>query len=169
VKIKADKYGPLSMPPSAEAAAIFEVMTPDEKANFRELLRRLEEWMNEGGLNENGPVQFHREARAAFWAAAFGKIADHYRESGNDEKSLFFTSMGWMLSKYPVFAYNMAWFSIETGDLARAKSLFKAYLNGYFQILTDPVLKLISPEMTKESLEKMAESARTNIQAIEAK
>jgi hypothetical protein len=104
------EYGDASVPPSAEAGSILSLMTKEEKFNFTNLLRNLQEEFESAG--EKGPLKFHAEVRAALWGLAFAKIADHYRGLGQDEKTMFFMSAAWHTSKYPVFAFNIAILSI---------------------------------------------------------
>src|SRR5438445_742287 len=99
------------MAPSREAEAIASSMTQEEKVNFRDLLGRLQEW-HESGVGE-GPLSFHPGGRAMLWSVALGKIADHYRETNQTDKAFFFTNAAWILSNYPVFAYNAGMLSIE--------------------------------------------------------
>lgn len=166
MKDSSDGYGPLSMPPSSEAAAILAAMTEEEKVNFSELLRHLQEWLESSA--EKQSVKFHPEARAVFWGTAFAKIADHYRDINRNEKALFFTNIAWNLSRYPVFAYNKALFLIAAGDFRSAKTLLETYLAEYRKVLTNPLLTVVNPEMTEEKLEKLAGSARAKIIALES-
>ena len=158
-------YGRLSMPPSPEAATILSSMTEEEKLNFRDLLGRLQEWHE--SIAEKGPLSFHPEARASLWGTALAKIADHYREIGRNDRALFFTSAAWNLSRYPVFAYNVAMLSIETGDVIHAKNLLETYLAEYRNVLTSSSLRLVNPEVTADELERLAKSARTKLAALQ--
>jgi hypothetical protein len=99
-----DEYGPVSMPPSAEAGAILAAMSEDEKVDFSELLRHLQEEL-ESHAEKDQSVKVHFEVRAAFWGIAFGKIADHYHDIGHDDKAMFFASTAWNVSKFPIFAF----------------------------------------------------------------
>src|SRR5215831_8634219 len=65
-----DEYGPLSMPPSAEAGAILAAMSEEEKVNFSELLQHLQEEL-ESHAKKDQSVKVHFEARTAFWGIAF--------------------------------------------------------------------------------------------------
>jgi TolA-binding protein len=164
-----DEYGPLSMPPSAEAGAILAAMSEEEKANFSELLRRLQEEL-ESHANKDKSVKVHFEGRAAFWGIAFGKIADHYRDIGRDDKAMFFSSTAWNVSKFPVFVFNMALLAFLAEDYEHARTLFQTYLSEYRTVLTSPkwnTLNLVGTEWTEEELEKLAESARAKITAID--
>jgi hypothetical protein len=164
------EYGPLSMPPSAEAAATLAMMSEEDKMNFRELLRRLQEWL-ESHAENNQSVKVHSEGRGAFWGIAFGKIADHYRDIGRDDKAMFFASTAWNVSKFPVFAFNTGLFAFLAEDYERARTLLQTYLSEYRKILTDPkwntFWKSTGVEWTEDELEKLAESARAKIAAID--
>jgi hypothetical protein len=161
-----DDYGTLFMPPSAEAGALLAVMTEEEKSNFTDLLRHLQEWYE--SVAEKGPISFHPEARAGLWGIALAKIAEHYRDIGRNDKALFFTSAAWNLSKYPIFAYNVAVLSTEAGDLKHAQTLLEIYLAEYGNVLTSPSLRLMNPEITAEELEDLAKSARARLAAIKS-
>jgi hypothetical protein len=160
-----DDYGTLSKPPSAEAGAILAAMTKEEKFNFSDLLRHLQEWHE--SVAEKSPISFHPEARASLWGAALSKIADHYRDIGQNDKALFFMSAAWNISRYPIFAYNMASWSIEAADERHAKTLLETYLAEYRKVLTTPALRLVNPEITEDELEDLAKSARAWLATIQ--
>lgn len=153
------------MAPSQEAEAIAASMTQEEQVNFRDLLGRLQEW-HESGVQE-GPLSFHPGARALLWGVALAKIADHYRETERTDRALFFTNAAWILSRYPVFAYNAGMLSIEAGDTDRGKQFLKTYLDEYSRILTSSSFKLVAPEVTSEELEHLAERARNELAALQ--
>ena len=129
-------YGTLAMPPSAEAGALLAAMNDEERLNFTDLLGHLQEWHE--SIAETDQLRFHPEARAVLCGAGLANIADHYREAGRNDKALFFTSAAWELSRYPVFAFNMAVMSSEAGDVKGARTLFQAYLAEYRNVLTSP-------------------------------
>lgn len=161
-----EDYGTLFMPPSSEAGALLAVMTEEEKSNFTDLLRHLQEWHE--SIAEKGPLSFHPEARACLWGVALAKIADHYRGIGRNDKALFFMSAAWNLSKYPVFAYNVAVLSMEAGDLKHAQTLIEIYLAEYRNVLTSTSLRLMNPDITVGELEDLAISARARLAAIKS-
>jgi hypothetical protein len=161
-----DDYGTLFMPPSSEAGALLTVMTEEDKSNFADLLRHLQEWHE--SVAEKSPLSFHPEARACLWGVALAKIADHYREIGRNDKAIFFMSAAWNLSKYPIFAYNLAVLSTEAGDLKHAQPLLEVYLAEYRNVLTSPSLRLMEPDITAEELEDLAKSARARLDAIKS-
>jgi hypothetical protein len=154
-------YGSLLMPPSAEAGAIQAAMTDEEKANFIDLLRHLQEWYDSS--SEEGPVSFHPEARALLWGTALAKIADHYHSINRHDKALFFCSTAYNLSRHPFFAYNVAMLSVAAGDLKRAQTLLETFLTHHQDMLTSPRMRLISPDITAEELEDMVKSARAKL------
>jgi hypothetical protein len=158
--------GTLFTPPSAEAGALLEAMTEEEKYNFTDLLRNLQEWHE--SVMEKGSLSFHPEARARLWGIALAKIADHYHEIGLNDKALFFMSTAWNLSRYPVFAFNVAVLSTEAGDLKNARTLLETYLAEYRNILTSPSLMLMNPNITLDELEDLAKSARARLTAIKS-
>lgn len=159
-------YGSLLMPPSAEAGAIQAAMTDEEKANFIDLLRHLQEWYDSG--SEEGPVSFHPEARALLWGTALAKIADHYHSTNRPDKALFFCSTAYNLSQHPFFAYNVAMLSVAAGDLKRAQTLLETFLAHHQDMLTSPRMRLVSPDITAEELEDMAKSARAKLAWIKS-
>ena len=159
-------YGTLAMPPSAEAGALLAAMTDEERLNFADLLRHLQEWHE--SVAETDQLSFHPEARALLWGAGLAKIADHYREVGRNDEALFFTSAAWKLSRYPVFAFNLAVMSFEAGDVKGARTLFQTYLAEYRNVLTSPSMRLINPNITAEELETLARSARANVSSSSA-
>jgi hypothetical protein len=161
-----DDYGTLSMPPSAEAGALLAAMTNEERFNFKDLLRLLQEWHE--SVVKKGSLNFHPEARASLWGAALGKMADHYLEIGRNDKAMFFLSAAWNISRYPFFAYNMAMLSIGAGDVKHARTLLQTYLAEYQKVLTSPTLMLVNPEITKDDLENAAKSARLKLAAIQS-
>lgn len=152
------------MAPSREAEAIASSMTQVEEVNFRDLLRRLQEGYE--GEAQKGPLSFHPDARASLWGVALAKIADHYRETEQNDRALFFANAAWLLSKYPVFAYNAGILSIEVGDIDRGKQYLKTYLDEYSSILTSRLFELVAPEVTPDELERLAESARHKLAAL---
>lgn len=154
-------YGSLLLPPSAEAGALLSAMTREEKSNFLSILRHLQEWHE--SVAEQAPLCFHPEARASYWGTALAKVADHYRETGINDKALFFMSAAWNTSKYPVFAYNAAILSSESGDHKHARALLETYLAEYQQVPKNTSLMLVNPNMTIEELEEMATSARERL------
>lgn len=160
-------YGPLSLPPSEEAKAILSSMTDIEKFNFGDLLSRLQGWHE--SVAERHPLNFHPEARASLWGTALAKIADHYREVGRNDRALFFMRAAWSLSKYPTFAYNAALLllSVDARDIVTAGALLQTYLTEYRKILTSPVLRLVNPEVTEEELERIAQTARARLAALD--
>jgi tetratricopeptide (TPR) repeat protein len=159
-------YGSLLMPPSAEASAILAAMTDEEKNNFVDLLRTLQEWYDCG--SEEGPVSFHPEARAHIWGTALAKIADHYYSINCHNKALFFSSTAYNLSQHPFFAYNVAMLSVAAGDLKSALTLLQTFLAHYQDMLTNARMRLVSPEITAEELEDMAKSARAKLAWIKS-
>jgi hypothetical protein len=161
-----DDYGTLSKPPSAEAGAILAAMTEEEKFNFNDLLQHLQEWHE--SVAEKGPISFHPEVRASLWGAALSKIADHFREVGQNHKALFFMSAAWNISKYPIFAYNMALLSIGAADERHAKTLLETYLAEYRKVLTNPALMFVNPEITEDDLEDIAKSARARLATMQS-
>jgi tetratricopeptide (TPR) repeat protein len=160
-------YGSLFIPPSAEAGALQAALTEEEKANFIDLLRHLQEWYDSG--SEEGPVSFHPEARAVLWGTALAKIADHYRSIGRNDKALFFLSNAYNLSQHPFFAYNVAMLSAEAGDLKRAQTLLEIFLAHHQNMLTSPLLKLANPDITTGELEDMVKSARATLASIKSR
>jgi hypothetical protein len=154
------------MPPSAEAGALQAVLTEEEKTNFINLLRHLQEWCDSG--SEEGPVSFHPQARALLWGAALAKIADHYRSICRNEKALFFVSAAYNLSQHPFFAYNLAMLSAEAGDLKHAQTLLETFLAQHQNMLTSPLLKLVNPDITTKELENMVKSARVTLASIKS-
>jgi len=77
-------YGPLSMPPSAEAGAIVTAMNAEERYNFNEILRLLQEGLETtAGV---GRLGIHPDARASLWGTALSKMSDHYHEIGGYDK-----------------------------------------------------------------------------------
>ncbi|MFI5109175.1 MAG: hypothetical protein ACHP78_10050 [Terriglobales bacterium] len=158
-------YGTLSIPPSDEAKTILSSMTEEEKLNFNDLLGRLQGWHE--SVAETHPLHFHPAARASLWGAALAKLADHYREVGENDRALFMTA-AWTLSQYPIFAFNTALLllSVDAGDVIHAGALLQTYLAEYRKVLTSPVLRLVNPEMTEEELEDIAKSARARLAAL---
>lgn len=154
-------YGNLFVTPSVEAAEIFSSMTREEKVNFTDLLGRLQEWHE--GVVERGPLSFHPKARASLWGAALGKIADHYHETGQNDRALFFATAAWNISKYPSFAYNAGVLASEEGESARGKQFLQTYLDEYPEVLTNPILRLVEPTVTADELEHRAEAARAKL------
>jgi hypothetical protein len=163
-----DDYGTVFLQPSDEAKTVLSSMTQEERVNFNDLLRRLQEWHESGAATR--PLHFHPEARASLWGAALAKIADHYREIERNERAFFFMMAAWNLSKYPIFAYNAALLSlsVDAEDVFRARTLLQAYLAEYQKVLTSPNLKLVSPEMTERELEDIAKSARVRLAALQS-
>lgn len=157
-------YGSLFIPPSAEAGALQAALTEEEKTNFIDLLRHLQEWYDSS--SEEGPVSFHPQARTLLWGAALAKIGDHYRSIGRNDKALFFVSTAYSLSQHPFFAYNVAILSAEAGDLKRAQTLLETFLAQHQNMLTSPLLKLVNPDITTGELEDMAKSARATLASI---
>ena len=155
------------MAPSREAEAIASSMTQIEQVNFRDLLRRLQEWHESEA--QKGPLRFHPDARARLWGVALPKIADHYREIEQNDRALFFTNAAWILSKYPVFAFNAGILSIEVGDTDRGRQFLKTYLDEYSNILTTRIFELVAPEVTPDELERLAETARYKLAALQQK
>jgi hypothetical protein len=139
-------------------------MTQVEQVNFRDLLRRLQEGYESEA--QEGALSFHPDARARLWGVALAKIADHYRETGRNDRALFFTNAAWILSKYPVFAYNAGILSIEAGDTDRGKQFLKTYLDEYSSILTSRIFELVAPEVTPDELERLAETARYKLASL---
>jgi hypothetical protein len=158
-------YGTLLVPPSAEAGALLAAMTEEEKTNFIDLLRHLQEW-HESVVK--GPLSFHPETRACLWGTALAKIADHYHEIDRNDKALFFMSAAWNLSKYPVFAFNVAVLSMAVGDLKHAQTLLETFLAKYQSVLTTPTLRLVNPDITAGQLEDYAKSARARLAKIKS-
>lgn len=109
----------------------------------------------------------HPQARASLWGAALAKMADHFRETGHDDRALFFVGAAWNISKHPIFAFNAALLSFNAGDTMRAKSLLQDYLAAYQGVLKNSALMLASPEISSEDLETLAVSARSRLAAIE--
>jgi hypothetical protein len=141
-------------------------MMAEEKLNFTSLLQNLQEWHE--SAEKKGPIRFHADARASLWGAALAKIADHYRGVGRNEKTMFFMSAAWHISKYPIFAYNMALLSMAEGDDEHAKILLETYLAECKKVMKTPVLRLVNPEIREEKLEKLAESARAKLAMIQS-
>jgi len=100
---------------------------------------------------------------------ALAKIADHYRETGENDRALFFTNAAWILSTYPVFALNAGMLSIEAGDTDRGKQFLNTYLATYPTILSSPTFMLVDPEITSDELERLAETARDKLAAMQSK
>jgi hypothetical protein len=165
-KANRDDYGTLSTPPSAEAGAILAVMTEDERFNFSDILQHLQEWHE--SVAGRSPLNFHPEARESLWGTALAKIADHYRDIKRLDKALFFMSAAWNISKYPIFAYNMALLSIEAGDVKQARTLLQTYLAEYQKVLTSNTLRLVNPDITRDELEDLAKSVRSKLAAIQS-
>ena len=118
-------YGDLFMPPSTSAESIVSSLTKEERFNFNDLLKRLQEWHESAG---GEPIKFHPEARAACWGTALAKIADHYQEVRDTRRALFFTTAAWNIFKYPVFAYNAGQLSLEIGDTTAGRRFLESYL-----------------------------------------
>lgn len=154
-------YGNLFAPPSAEAANILKSMTEEEALNFKDLLGRLQTWHE--SMAEKGPLSFHPEARASLWGAALGKIADHYRDNGRNDRALFFTNAAWNLCKHPVFAFNAGMLAIQAGDVVNGRDLLQSYLTEYQKGLRSDTLRLVNPEITAEELERLAKAARSKL------
>jgi len=159
-------YGSLIMPPSAEAMALQTALTEEEKSNFIGILQHMQEWY-ESGTKER-PVSFHPEARARFWGLALSKIADHYHDIGRNDKALFFVSSAWNISQHPFFAYNLAMLWVDAGDLKGAQPLLETFLAQHQDMLTSPLLKLVTPDMTEGEVENMAKSARATLASIKS-
>lgn len=147
-----------------EGGALLAAMTEEKKYNLTDLLRHLQEWHE--SVTKTAPLSFHPEARARLWGAALAKIADHYHDIGRNDKALFFMSAAWNLSKYPIFAYNVALLSAEAGDLKHAQTLLETYLAEYRNVLTSPSLRLVNPDITIGELDDLAKSARARLAAI---
>jgi len=160
-------YGDLFVPPSKEAEAIIRSMNREEQANFKDLLGRLQQW-HESAV-DNASLKFHPEARALLWGAALAKIADHYLEMEQYDRGLFFANAAWILSKYPVFAFNAGILSIEIGDTDRGRRFLRTYLDEYSNILTTRIFELVAPEVTSDELERLAETARYKLAALQEK
>jgi len=126
-------YGPLSEPPSDLASTILSAMTDEERSNLLDLLDRLQDWHE--SVSENRGLLFHPEARAALWGTALARMADHFREIGQNQRALFLMGAAWNISKYPVFAFNAALLCLSCSDLSRARSLFEDYLFTYQNVL----------------------------------
>jgi hypothetical protein len=93
-------YGTLSVPPSDVASTILSAMTQEEKANFNDLLGHLQAW-SESACGTPG-LLLHPQARASLWGAALAKMADHFRETGRNDRALFFVGAAWNISKHPL-------------------------------------------------------------------
>lgn len=157
-------YGTLSIPPSDEASTFLLAMTDEERANFEDLLERLQKWHETAA--ETPGMLFHPEARACLWGTALAKIADHFREVKKNRRALFFVGAAWNISKYPVFAFNAALLSFNEGDIRRARNLLQSYLDHYDGILSSETMKLIDPTVTQQQLEILANSARSRLAEI---
>jgi hypothetical protein len=157
-------YGALSKPPSDLASTVVSAMTDEERHNFFNLLDRLQSWHE--SLNEKSRLTFHPEARAAFWGVALAKIADHFREVGQNPRALFFMGAAWNISKYPVFAFNAALLCLGAGDHDRARHLFNAFLAEYQNVLSNDSMMLANPGITADRLESIASSVRDRLATI---
>ncbi|MGA2966439.1 MAG: hypothetical protein ABSD64_09515 [Terriglobales bacterium] len=94
-------------------------------------------------------------------------MADHFRETGQNDRALFFVGAAWDISRHPIFAFNAAMLSFNAGDIMRAKSLLQDYLAAYQGVLKSPALMLAYPEISSEDLEALAVSARSRLAGIE--
>jgi hypothetical protein len=161
-------YGTLLMPPSSEAGALLSAMTEEEKFNFTDHLQHLQEWLESEMETSPDHLSFHPESRARFWGLALAKIADHYVDIGRHDKALYFMSIAWNLSEYPIFAYNLAVLSTGAKDLKHAQILLETYLTEYRNVITNPIFRIMNPHITEGELEDLAKSARARLAAIKS-
>lgn len=164
-KQKGNGYGTLLVPPSDKAEQLLSFMSDDEKYNFNDLLKRLQDW-HESAASRRA-LTFHPEARAVLWGVALAKIADHYREIRRTQRALLFAEAAWDISRYPVFAYNSAGLYADLGDLSQAKRMLQVFLAEYRSILGSPSFMLGNSSITINELEEMASSARTRLLAMQ--
>jgi len=77
-------------------------------------------------------------------------------------------SAAWNISRYPLYAYNIALMSIDAGDVRHAKILLQTYLAKYQKVQNTPYLMLLNDQITHDMLEDYAKSARSRLTAIES-
>ncbi len=66
-------------------------------------------------------------------------------------------------------ALNPGMLSIEAGDTDRGKQFLNTYLATYPTILSSPTFMLVDPEITSDELERLAETARDKLAAMQSK
>jgi hypothetical protein len=158
-------YGNLLLPPSAEAATILWSLNEEEQVNFKGLLNCAQESYESAG--QQGPVEFHPDARASLWGAALSKLADHYLENDQIGRAFFFSLSAWSISANPVFAYNSGILAIALGDVVKGKNLLQIYLDSYHSILTNTTLMIATPDFTANDFEQLATKARRRLDESE--
>jgi hypothetical protein len=149
------------IPPSAEATELFRSITDTERTNLKTLLNCAQQSYESAG--QQGPINFHPEARSYIWGAASRKLADHFHEAGDMRRALFFALAAWNTSKHPGFAYNGGILALALGEAEQGKRLLKIYLDGYESMFGTSMCALATPEFTVDDFERLANTARKRL------